>query len=45
MFSAKIAWIMVALMPFLFISCSDSDDQTDYSLEGTWEGSVFTSAI
>lgn len=44
-FTSKFAWILVALMPFLFGSC-DSDPEYDiaYTLEGTWEGRMFYSS-
>lgn len=44
-FTSKFAWMMVALMPFLFASCdSDPDYDTAYTLEGTWEGKMFLSS-
>ena len=44
-FTSKFAWMMVALMPFLFGSCdSDPDYDTAYTLEGTWEGKMFLSS-
>ena len=44
-FTSKFAWMMVALMPFLFGSSdSDPDYDTAYTLEGTWEGKMFLSS-
>lgn len=44
-FTSKFAWMLVALMPFLFGSCdSDPDYGTAYTLEGTWEGKMFLSS-
>lgn len=41
-FTRFCAFMLVALLPFTFISC-DEDDEIAYTLEGTWKGNMYVS--
>lgn len=41
--ASKLFLVMLAMTPFLFTSC-DEDEEIAYTLEGTWEGKMYTTS-